>query len=302
MGMKVGKKLVLDPQNASLPVPVPRNLGGITVREIVRMPYPHFPDIRQEGIASKHPITSSLLQATVPWASPIELASDSSEGDIKHTPLLSSSLGSWTSEDLTAMPDYQTYPEYGFTRGMERQSHVLAASAAGVFTSHFAGERSPLLPEPDQNDGEKADNAAGDDAATDPENAPQEDSTVGTVLQKSSDSARLVLIASNSFAEDTALNILSQSISSEYNAPQQFIANAVDWALSDTGLLKLRGREQLARTLEPMDEAAKRRFEWSQYGFALAGLGLVLLTRRAALRIRRRRHQEIVSRIEVSSR
>lgn len=299
MGLSLGEKLVLDPQNASLPVPVPRNLGGITVREIVRMPYPHFPDIREAGLNREHPMTAGMEQLTVPWASPIELPKESAEG-VDYTALVQSSPQSWTSESTEAMPDYQAYPNTGFVPGMARNRYILAASAAGKFRSHFAGERSPLLPDADAADSgetsgeesEKAEPPDGEESADEAADLP-----VGTVLQKSSDSARLVLVASNSFAEDSALQILSQGMSMEYTAPLEWIQNAVDWALDDTGLMRIRGRTRLARTLEPMEAGRKQVVEWSNYGFALAGLGFVWFVRLGLRRARRARHEAILAKL-----
>ena len=62
------------PQNASLPVPVERKVGGLSLREIHMMPYPHFPDIRAEGLSRQSPVTATLNQLTLNWASPITLA------------------------------------------------------------------------------------------------------------------------------------------------------------------------------------------------------------------------------------
>lgn len=299
MGLSLGEKLVLDPQNASLPVPVPRNLGGITVREIVRMPYPHFPDIREAGLSREHPMTVGMQQLTVPWASPIELPGDVPEGP-DYAALVHSSPQSWTTDSTEAMPDYQAYPNAGFARRMDRSRYVLAASAAGEFASHFAGERSPLLPEADTaeaentagKEDEKTNEASGENDADESYELP-----IGTVLQKSSDSARLVLVASNNFAEDSALQILSQGMSMEYTAPLEWIQNAVDWALDDTGLMEIRGRTRLARTLEPMEAERKQVLEWSNYGFALAGLGFVWFVRLGLRRARRARHEAILAKL-----
>ncbi|MEZ5479231.1 MAG: Gldg family protein [Thiolinea sp.] len=41
-GLTLADSMVLDPQNASLPVPVQRRLGAFSVNEIKMMPYPHF--------------------------------------------------------------------------------------------------------------------------------------------------------------------------------------------------------------------------------------------------------------------
>mgnify|MGYP001812835930 FL=1 len=48
--------------------------------------------------------------------------------------------------------------------------------------------------------------------------------------------------------------------------------NAIDWSLEDRGLLALRGRTQLARTLDPMSDGEQRVWEWINYGLAVLGL------------------------------
>lgn len=298
MGLTVEEELVLDPQNASLPVPVPRNLGGITVHEIVRMPYPHFPDIRESGLNQDHPMTSGLSQLTLPWASPIQLPEQTFEG-IDYAALVYSSPQSWTTEETGAMPDYQRYPNTGFAPGMLRKPQILAASAAGVFQSHFADQPSPLLPEPEAVEPEDPSESGEPTDGVDADKGMEEDDSlsISTVLQKSSDSARIVLLGSNNFAEDSTLQLLSQGMGMEYTAPLDFIQNAVDWALDDTGLMQIRGRARLARTLEPMEADRKRVLEWSNYGFALAGLGFVWFARLALRRQRRGRHEMIMAKI-----
>ncbi len=75
-GLDLGDTMVLDPQNAALPVPVQRNLGGIPIREIRMLSYPYFPDIRGKGLNADNPITSALEQVTLNWASPITVDKD----------------------------------------------------------------------------------------------------------------------------------------------------------------------------------------------------------------------------------
>ena len=41
------------------------------MRTIEMAPYPHFPDIRGDDLNLDHPITGSLNQITLNWASPI---------------------------------------------------------------------------------------------------------------------------------------------------------------------------------------------------------------------------------------
>ena len=45
-GLKVISGLVMDPVNTEFPIPVERYVGTTPVREIQRLPYPLFPDLR----------------------------------------------------------------------------------------------------------------------------------------------------------------------------------------------------------------------------------------------------------------
>src|SRR5690606_9467192 len=99
--------------------------------------------------------------------------------------------------------------------------------------------------------------------------------TLSGVIERSPESARLVLVASSSFASDTAIELASQGLGTLYLRPIEFLQNAIDWSLEDPNLLALRGRSQLARTLDPLGEAEQQRWEYVNYGAALLGLLLV---------------------------
>ncbi|MGZ0707908.1 Gldg family protein [Coraliomargarita sp. W4R53] len=301
MGVKVDQSMVLDTQNASLAIPVPRRVGPVSVNEIVMMPYPHFPDVRSEGLDDAHPVTAALSQLTMNWASPIQIDSDKN-AEREVSKLVRSSADSWTSTEADVMPDYNRYPLTGFVPGLARTSHTVAVALKGNFDSYFKGKDSPLLPEPEETD-EVSEDADVDAAAVAAFEGQADDAkeeaplVVGSVIQRSSDSARLVVIGSNSFAEGSALGLTSQSMGVEYTAPLEFMQNVVDWSLDDAGLLAIRGRSQLARTLEPMDEKEMRRMELSNYGLAIGGLGLVWLVRYLCRRKRAAHYQKILAEV-----
>lgn len=289
MGFTIRNEMVLDPQNASLPVPVPRRVGPISVNEIVMMPYPHFPDIRREGLNADHPVTAGLNQLTFNWASPILVDDDKhAEREVVH--LVKSSANSWTSNETNVMPDYQVYPQTGFVPGIARNAYTLVTASKGRFESHFKGQESPLLPE--KPEGEASDDEAGDD-----ESAEDESTVYGSVIQSSSDSARLVVIGSNNFAEDIVLSIASQGMGTEYTAPIEFMQNLVDWSLDDSGLLSIRSRAQLARTLDPMEDSKRRSWEYGNYAAALAGLIIVWMTRMILKQRKRAHYKQILAEI-----
>ena len=271
MGFALQNKLTLDSQNASLPVPVPRQVGPISVNEIVMIPYPYFPDVRSEGLNAKHPVTASLNQLIFNWASPIEVDTDQQAGRIVIR-LANSSSDSWTSEEPNIMPDFERYPTSGFAPGLTKGSYTLAAVSEGRFDSYFKDKESPLLTERT-----KETNEAGEEDSS----AVDEEPVYSSVIQNSSDSARLILVGSNSFAEDTALSIAAQGMGIEYTAPLEFMQNLVDWSLDDSGLLNIRSRTQLARTLNPMEDATRRYFEYGNYVAALAGLLVIWMVRKS---------------------
>src|SRR3546814_20543108 len=55
-GIDIGESMVLDPQNAALPVPPERMVGGRPLRAIRMVPYPYFPDVSDRGPAQDPPV------------------------------------------------------------------------------------------------------------------------------------------------------------------------------------------------------------------------------------------------------
>ncbi len=289
-GIGIAETMVLDPRNAALPVPVERTIGGLPIREIRMLPYPHFPDLRGASLDGGHPITASLEQLTLNWASPIEVDAEANAGRTV-AELLRSSPESWRSPSLELVPDYQAWPDAGFPVEGERGRSVLAVAVEGRFDSFFADRGSPLAEAPDASEDAEADDP---DAAEEAEaDAPQ----VTSVVDRSPESARLVVVASSTFATDTALDLASQGLGTFYLQPVTFLQNVIDWSLEDRSLLALRGRTQLARTLEPMEPGAQRRWEYVNYALAIAGLVGVWAWRRRVAAADRRRYQRILAEV-----
>ncbi len=71
-GVTLGDGMVMDPQNASLPAPVTRQVGGFSFQELVMLDYPYFIDVRPPGLNENVPITSGLPQVTMAWSSPLQ--------------------------------------------------------------------------------------------------------------------------------------------------------------------------------------------------------------------------------------
>ena len=286
-GLTIGETMVLDPQNASLPVPVQRNVGSFTIREIQMLNYPYFPDIRGTGLNADNPITSALGQVTLNWASPITVDKDRNQARTV-TRLLSSSPQSWVSGDLDILPDYRAHPDNGFAPSESRGASLLAVAVEGRFDSFFKGKESPLAKTATAPPGEK-DNKDAKPAAAAP--------TVTSVIERSPESSRIILVASNTFATDTVLDLDSEGMGTRYTAPLEFLQNAIDWSLEDRGLLAIRSRAQFARTLEPMSSTDQLFWEYLNYALALGGLVLVWVWRRRVRRADRARYQSILAEV-----
>jgi len=265
LGVTIEDTLVLDPQNENYPVPVTRNIGGFNVQEIRMVPYPFFPDIRSDGMNRESLILSGIPQITINWSSPLEVRT-SEEEHLSYTPLLRSSPEAWTSNSTNILPDFQSFPGIGFAPGMAQQV-TLAGILQGRFESYFADRDSPMLVQDQHNHHDHHE----EDHHEEPE------AVFAGVIDRSSDSARLVVVASNEFITDQTLQISASTGSNRFVNSLQLIENTIDWALEDQGLLAIRSRGHFSRTLKPMDRADQVLWEYLNYGLALLGLLLIFL-------------------------
>jgi ABC-2 type transport system permease protein len=193
------------------------------------------------------------------------------------TELGRSSAKSWTSDSLNILPDYQAYPDTGFAIGDEQQGFLMGVAIEGRFDSFYRGKEAPLVKEVS-------------DAGPDKETAAH----MTGMIDHSPESARLILVSSNTFASDMMIELVSQGLGTRYTKPLAFIQNAVDWSLEDRSLLMLRGRTQLARTLDPLREGRQQLWESANYVLALIGLLAVWIWRRRVAVADQRRYQEVL--------
>jgi ABC-2 type transport system permease protein len=283
-GFSIGKSFVMDAQNAAFPLPVTRQVGMFQVQEMQMLDYPYFVEVRGAGLNEDNPVTSALQQLTMPWPSPIEVNDEANAGRDLET-LISSSALSWLSED-TAISPVSAEP---FPRGEIIGPQKLAIAATGEFTSFFEGKGSPLL---------AAEQELQDDVDASDENAAEEpapNEVISSVIRRSSDSARLLLISSNSFAEDQIAGVLSSIEGNNYAAPFEFLTNAVEWSLEDEGLLSIRSRGHFNRTLPPLDDSDKKQWEYINYGLSFLALFAVFLVRSLREKAKRGRYQLLLS-------
>ncbi|MGC8874345.1 MAG: Gldg family protein, partial [Chloroflexia bacterium] len=246
-GIHVQRALVLDPQNEPFPVFYTRNVGGIQVREIRAMNYPFFVDIRRSGMDPESPILSNIPAVTLSWASPITV-NETLNAERKVTPLLKSSPNAWLQTTTEIQPNFDLYPEYGFPVEQKRDSYLLGVAVQGVFQSAFK-DHPPTLSQ------------------------SESEGTTPPVIERSPETARLVVFGSAEFVDDLVFEI-SQNLSGDrYLNNLKLVLNAVSWATEDTELLSIRARGTSARVLKPMSREEESFWEIANYAAALCTLG-----------------------------
>ncbi|WP_045825825.1 Gldg family protein [Teredinibacter turnerae] len=289
-GVDIQKRLVLDPQSSAFPIPVPRQVGMFTVQEMMLVDYPFFAEVREQGLNQDSPVTSGLVQLTVPWASPIAL-NGSKNAKREVLKLVETSAGSWLSSSTDISPKANPDGSQGFAPGAAAGAQLVAAAITGRFDSYYAGKESPLLKDPVTPEG--------DESAT-PEDQ-QETEVIGSVIEHSPESARLVVISSNSFAEEAVLRMLGSMAGTSYVNPLQMMVNIADWSLDDEGLLSIRSRGHFNRTLPPMEDATRETWEMVNYVLAVFGLISVYLAVLWRKQMRSARYQKLLATIPSSS-
>ena len=272
-GIEVEQTMVLDPQNEPFPIAVTRDVGGFQVQEYQSINYPFFVDVRSDGMSQESSIIANLPAVTLNWASPLNLDEDKNESREVVT-LMSSTETAWLSDNTNIQPDTDLYPELGFPVGEEQAAYPLAVSVNGVFESYFAEKESPLL----------AQAAEGEEA---PETLIETPAATAATITASPETARLVVIGSGDFLNDTVFSISSQISLDRYLNSLQFVQNAVDWSVEDLDLLSIRSRGAHARVLDPLETSDQTFWESINYGFALLALvviGILWTSRRRSER------------------
>jgi ABC-2 type transport system permease protein len=267
-GIQVEQQLVLDKRNVPFPIPVQRNVGGITVQEIQAINYPQFVDVRPDAMDRSSPIVGNLQAVTLNWASPITLDTAKNEGRTVSA-LLKSSAESWMTTDTSTEPNPNLYPETGFPVGTPQQPYTLAVAVEGSFSSFFTGRTTPL--------------AATPDAAQPPQ--PQATPTPAQSFVSSSPaSARLVVVGSLEFINDTVLDLSGRLGSDDRTLNNLlFMQNVVDWFAQDSGLATIRARGTASRLLRPLADGEQTRWEVGNYAvviLALVGFGVLWQVRK----------------------
>ena len=272
-GVTIDESMVMDPQNAAFPLPVTREVAGFRFQDVRMLDYPYFVDVRDAGLNQDVPFTAASRQLTMAWASPVDVDAEANAGRQVQT-LLTSSPGSWRSSSTDIMPSIGAEGGVVYRPEGDQQANALGVMLEGRFESFF--EESPLVVDAiddldiDAEDG--ADETAGEEEE---EEDPDTLGTVTTVIEKSPESARLIVFGSASFVADRTVQMVGSADGTIYTGSLELLANVVDWAVEDQSLLGIRGRGQFNRTLDPMSKEQQRVWEYANYALALAGLAVV---------------------------
>lgn len=267
-GITVQQGMVLDSQNEPFPMPVVRQVGDYQIQEYQALNYPYFVDVRADGMAKNNTLVSNLAAITLNWSSPIQVNPEkNAEREVEV--LLSSTSGAWFQSDPTNIqPDFALYPESGFAQPSSTQVYTLAVSVQGTFDSYFAGKASPF--ETAQTEGT--------------EEGPAAPTTNPGTIDKSPETARLLVVGSAEFVDDIVFQISSSMSGDSYLNSLQFVKNAVAWATEDLDLLEIQARGSESRVLADMEESGQSFWEILNYGVALLALlgigGFVAMRRR----------------------
>ncbi|TFG37740.1 MAG: ABC transporter permease, partial [Desulfobacterales bacterium] len=271
-GITVEESLVMDKQNEPFPIPVSRNIGGMTIQEIQRIDYPFFVDVRPENMAADSAITASLPAVTMNWVSPLSLDDARLQGK-NVAILLKSSRESWLNPSPIIEPDFEQFPGNGFAPGEDFRQHNLAVAITGDFASFFQDKSDPRLrvntdKEKTGQNGEQKTKDAG-------HGEKERELPPMPIIKHSPPSSRLVVIGSAEFVGDTVIS-MSQGLGMDrFLNSLGFIQNVVDWSVADEDLLTIRSRGSHARLLKPMNRQEQTFWEWLNYGVALAALAAV---------------------------
>ncbi|OKY76531.1 MAG: hypothetical protein BM485_04705 [Desulfobulbaceae bacterium DB1] len=271
-GITVDETLVMDKQNEPFPIPVTRDLGGLVIQEIQRLDYPFFVDVRPENMAQTNPITASLPAVTMNWASPV-LIDDTKLAGRQVAVLLKSSPESWLHEGTSIEPDFNRYPNSGFAPGADFTQQNLAVAVSGAFTSFFADRPDPRLEKPAEKMEEDESEAIKESPLTLEGEEDQEIKAAPIpLLRKSPGTARLVVVGSSEFVNDTVLSMSQGMGMDRFLNSLEFVQNIIDWSVADEDLLTIRSRGSHARLLKPMSRQEQTFWEWLNYGLAMAAL------------------------------
>ena len=207
-GVTVDSSFVLDPKNAAFPVPVVRDVGPFQFQDVQMVDYPYFIDVRDDALNQDVPFTAAVPQLTMAWTSPVDVdAERNAERSV--TPLLRSSPESWRSTSLDIVPTYDPSGEVVYVPEGPQQAETLAVMVEGRFDSFF--DTSPLAEEPAEEPVEPGADSEDEEAVGD---EPEDADTLGTVtsvIERSPESARLIVLGSGTFVADQTVRMIGSA-------------------------------------------------------------------------------------------
>jgi ABC-2 type transport system permease protein len=313
-GVTVEEGVVLDKQNQDFPIPVQRNVGGITVQEIRLLDYPPFVDIRQSGMSRDLPITNNIPAVILAWASPLSIGELGD--DVTSTTLMTSTSNAVTTTQITFEPNQNL--EYGFVPTGSAQKYTLAVALQGSFSSYFNDKPSPFEAAFTAEQARLAE--ATPEAVVLPENTPSAEATPESTIEATAEAtpeattepiptntpaptttplpvsavseieqspptARLIVVGSAEFINDNLLQLFEQAVQDAATNNLTLMQNSVEWFTEDTELATIRARGVTSRLLNPLTDAEKAQWEFINYAVAIAGvigLGIVWRLRKRA--------------------
>ncbi|MFP4364552.1 MAG: GldG family protein [Spirochaetia bacterium] len=223
-GIDIQEALILD--TSSRAIPVSNQRGGYQL-----MPYPHWIQLTEEGVASDLPVTQNFSGLDLLWASPIEL--NEQEG-IEYTELLRTSEEAWTmsGENIVTAPEQAA--SFAMTRDVTTGQYLVGVSAQGAFPSYFTDREIPTREGEDREWSDPVELAEGSHVIVIP------DSDFPSMIAEYS-------LSSNMFSNQNSLG---------YNIG--FIDNCIEWLSSDDDLLSIKNRVNRDLRLNNVkDEAAE---------------------------------------------
>ncbi|MBX2801932.1 MAG: Gldg family protein [Myxococcales bacterium] len=225
-GVEVEQSLVMDPNNAPFPVPVPRRIpNGPTIQTIELVPYPFFPEVRSSGLNREHPAMAGISSLVFAWSSPVNTPDELEDRQIDW--LARSTGEAWLKPGGGIEQDRVEGGIPIWSEGTDRASEVLAVAVTGRFPSNFADKPNPV--------------------AEDGEDAPDP-------LKASVADGRLVVLGSSELGSDIMLQLASQASAESHAGSVQLLQNLIDWSVEDTDLLTIRTAGAFARTLVPISD------------------------------------------------
>ncbi|HKE01804.1 MAG TPA: GldG family protein [Planctomycetota bacterium] len=232
-GLQIPDDVLVVDMASRAKVQVPQK-GPRGERMMVIADYAYFPALTRQtgGFSDKHPVTKSLQQLVLGWASPIDvLPARPSSLEIEN--LLSSSEFAFRTKEVDQIaPDMRGVDARVMAKATSKSyaRERLAVSLVGKFPSLFAGKPVPPATE------SRPSNAP-------PPKVPDD----GRAVRAESAETRVIVVADTDLAQNMQWNEESAI----------FLGNAIDWLALDQDLISIRSRGQ-TRWLRDLDVDAMK--------------------------------------------